>query len=111
MTLETREYGSSRYDKIDPRQLQKFMRTPGFVQSLTSEQHGGITKRLATARWAPEERIVYDAVADGYTSLDSLPVATGLTETQVRGALASLTQKGYIKSFGVDEVESKPLAL
>ena len=106
MAYEIRE-SSGGYQNVDPRQLQKFMRAPGFVQSLTPEQRSGVSRRIMTARWQPEERIVYDAVTEGYTTLDTLPVATGLTESQVRSALASLTQKGYIKRFGVDQVAEK----
>lgn len=104
MTMETRELVNPAYSNVDPRQLQMFMRQPGFVQSLSSAEYSGMTKRIATAKWHPAERLVYDAVAEGYTDLDSLPVATGLTEAQVRDALASLTERGYIKSFGVEPV-------
>jgi len=99
------------YRNIDSRQLRQFMKVPGFAQSLTAEQHSGMTRRIMTDRWSSEERIVYDAVEEGYTSLDSLPIATGLTETQVRSALASLTKMGYIKSFGVSNGGSKKEAL
>ena len=111
MAIETRELVNPTYSNVDPRQLQMFMRQPGFVQSLSSTEHSGMTKRVATAKWQPEERLVYDAVAEGYTSLDSLPIATGLTEAQVRAALASLTRRGYIKTFGVDQVGKEPLPL
>jgi len=105
MVVETRELANPTYSNIDPRQLQMFMKQPGFVQSLSPEEHSSMRKRITTAKWQLEERLVYDAVAEGYTSLDTLPVATGLTEAQVRAALASLTRRGYIKSFGVEPVE------
>jgi len=94
-------YGSVQHANIDSRLLKKFMGQPGFVQSLTSEQYGGISKRIKTAHWSQNERIVYDAVTDGYTSLDTLPVATGLTTTQVRSAITSLTKKGNLTNLVV----------
>ncbi len=104
MTYETRSSEGTGYSNIDPRQIQKFMRTPGFVETLAPGQYSGLQERVATAKWQPEEKVVYDAVAEGYTSLDSLPIATGLTEGQVKNALASLTRRGYIKTFGVNQV-------
>lgn len=91
------------YRNIDSRQLRTFMKVPGFAQSLTSGQRAGIDKRIMTDRWTQPERIVYDAVAGGYTSLDSLPVATGLTTAQIRQALAGLTKKGYVKNVEVEK--------
>lgn len=104
MTYGLRDPGGAGYTNVDPRQLQMFMRQPGFVQSLSSAEYSGMTKRIATAKWQPEERLVYEAVAEGYTDLDSLPVATGLTESQVRSAIASLTRRGYIRSVGVEPI-------
>lgn len=101
MAYEVEEFGTD-YSNIDPRQLKKFMRTRGFAQSVTPDQYSGMKKRIATARWQLEERIVYGAIAEGYTDLDSLPIATGLSLTQVREALASLTKRGNITSFGVE---------
>jgi len=98
------------FSRVDPRQLNNFMRVPGFVQSLTPTQYGSMFRRILTAGWTPEERIVYDAVIEGYTSLDSLPVATGLTSEQIRGALDTLTGRGYVRQSGV-ELESKEFAL
>ena len=96
--------------RVDPRQLNNFMRVPGFVQSLTPNQYSGMSRRILTAGWDPEERIVYDAVAEGYNSLDSLPVATGLTSEQVSRALDTLTGRGYIINTGVG-LEGKALSL
>ena len=90
----------TRYMSIDPRQLQKFMRTPGFVQSLSPTQLEGMDRRLLTARWAPNERVVYQAVKEGYTDLGSLPMATGLTSVQIQAALDSLTARGVVNLAG-----------
>lgn len=93
------------YKNVDSRQLRRFMRIPGFTQSLTSGQAEGMSRRVLTASWAPETRIVYDAILDGYTSMDQLPVATGLTDAQIRGALDDLAGKGYVKESEVEPVE------
>ena len=85
-----------RYMNIDPRQLEKFTKAPTFTQALLPQQRTDVAKRIVTAKWSPDEKIVYGAVSEGYTSLDSLPVATGLKEAQVRRAIASLTSRGYV---------------
>jgi len=95
------EYGKVDYPNIDSRQLKKFMQTPSFSQSLSTVERGKMEKRIDTATWSKDERIVYDAVIDGYTSLDTLPVATGLTDTQVRKAVASLASRGRVSSISV----------
>src|SRR3989304_7442524 len=109
MDYEAKHYGITGHENIDSRQLSSFMRLPGFAQSLTPSQLSSVEKRIATSKWSMEERIVYDAVADGYTSLDSLPIATGLTESKVRGALTSLAQKGEVRDFGTYELGTKAL--
>lgn len=98
------EYGSVSHSKIDSRQLEKFMRSSSFSQTLSAVERGKIEKRIKTAKWSSNERIVYDAVADGYTSMDTLPIATGLTEDQVRSAVAKLTKRGYVSSLEVQAV-------
>jgi len=93
------------YKRIDSRQLKRFMRVPGFSQSITTSQAEGMNRRILTASWQPETRIVYDAILEGYTSMDQLPVATGLTTQQINSALADLSSKGYIKEAEVAPVE------
>lgn len=93
------------YKNIDSRQLKKFMRVPSFSQSLTTSQTEGMNRRVLTASWAPETRIVYDAIQDGYTSMDQLPIATGLTTLQINSALADLSSRGYIQEVEVAPVE------
>lgn len=93
------------YKNIDSRQLKRFMRIPDFAQSLTAEQKQGVSRKILTASWQPETRIVYDAILEGYTSMDQLPVVTGLTTQQISDALADLSSRGYIKEVEVDPVE------
>jgi len=104
--LASGEYGAISHANIDSRQLRKFMKVPGFSQSLSAVERGKIEKRIRTAKWSTNERIVYDAVQDGYTSLDTLPVATGLTEVQVRAAVSKLTKRGYVSNVEVAAVEA-----
>ena len=86
---------------IDQRQLQRLMRMPEFVASLSPESYKTAQYRNLTAKWPVNTRIVYDAVQEGITSLDSLPVATGLTDKQVRGAVAFLAEKGVVSGIEV----------
>lgn len=99
-------YGTVSHANIDSRQLRKFMKVQGFSQSLSAVERGEIEKRIKTAKWSSNERIVYDAVQDGYTSLDTLPVATGLTEDQVRAAVSKLTKRGYVSNVEVAAVDA-----
>jgi len=86
------------YKRIDSRQLARFMRIPNFANSLTVQQQSDMNYRILTASWQPETRVVYDAVKDGYTEQESLKVATGLTDQQIRDSLAWLQSKGYIQT-------------
>lgn len=97
------------YSQIGGKTLQKLLKTPNFVQTLTPVQFEGMKLRVETARWQPEERIVYDAVQDGYASMDSLPVATGLSSTEVGRAVESLTKKGYLTALKDGSFEGKKL--
>jgi len=94
---------NERYRRVDPRQVTEFLRHPKFAQTVSPEVRAGLEERVMTAKWTPHERIVYSAVAEGYTSLDSLPVATGLTSTEVREAVARLAGRGFISSIGIEE--------
>ena len=98
MDYKSPAYGSSSLDNVDPRQLDKFMRDPAFVQQLSPDQLKAASYRLTTAKWTPQERIVYDAVQDGFTDMDSLPIATGLPGSEVRGALDALVIRGSVPS-------------
>ena len=93
---------AQRYSRVDPRQITRFMRQPDFASTVTSEQLSGMGKRVMTAKWQPNERLVYDAVQEGYTSMDSLPVATGLSEADVRAAVAGLIVWGAISEITVE---------
>ena len=93
------------YKNVGSRTLQKLLSTPEVVQNLSPDQYSGMSRRAATARWSKGERIVFAAVQEGYTSLDSLPIATGLTETQVATAVASLVTRGIITNVGVESAE------
>ena len=95
--------GGQRHGRVDPRQVTAFLRSPEVAQTISPERRAGMDKRVMTAKWSPNERIVYDAVAEGYTSMDSLPVATGLTSTEVREAVARLAGRGAISSVGIEE--------
>ena len=94
---------SQHHGRVDPRQITTFLRQPDFAQTVGQERVAGMERRVMTAKWTPNERIVYDAVQDGYTSMDSLPVATGLTETDVRAAVTQLVGRGVISSIDVKE--------
>ena len=94
---------NQRYGRIDPRQVTKFLRQPGFAQTVGQERVAGMEKRVMQAKWQVNERIVYDAVQDGYTSMDSLPVATGLSEADIRSAVTKLVGRGAISSIDVRE--------
>jgi len=93
--------GRSRpYGKLDPTLLSRFTQIPEFLVSLTSEQRVDVSKRLTDSGLSLEEKLVYEAVKDGFSDLDCLPVATGgLTVTSIKTALGSLTSKGYIKEI------------
>ena len=95
---------------IDHRQLERFMRIPGFAQSLSPKQYSNVRYRMTTGPWSQNERIVYDAVAEGYTSLDSLPVATGLPSRDIGNALSGLSRRGYVKQTGVGTFASKAIS-
>lgn len=87
--------------QIDPRQLARFMKSPDFVASLSPESYETAQFRILTARWPVNVRVVYSAVQEGYTSMDTLPVATGLTASQVQEAVSYLTEKGVISDITV----------
>ena len=89
------------HERADPRQITKFLRQPGYAQTVSQEQHAGMERRVLTAKWQPNERLVYDAVLDGYTSMDSLPVATGLSEADVRKAAAKLVGRGIVNRIDI----------
>lgn len=89
---------------IDPRQLQAFMKSPDFVASLSPESHQTAQYRILTAKWSSDARIVYDAVQEGYTSMDQLPLATGLTTSQIRKAVSFLTERGIVKGIAVEPI-------
>ncbi len=91
-----------RYSRIDPRQVTKFLKDPEFTQSISPGARVSLDKRVLQAKWQPNERIVYDAVQDGYTSMDSLPVATGLSEADVRAAVAGLIVRGAVSEVTVE---------
>jgi hypothetical protein len=91
------------YSAIDPRLLKKFLRISEFRQSLSPEQYSKAQFRIATARWAPEERIVYSAIQEGYSDTSSLPIATGLTTAQIQTALDSLVRRGALRITKVEE--------
>ena len=81
---------------IDPRQLRKFMKDPNFVATASPETLSVADYRMMTRSWPTETRIVYDAVQEGYTSMDQLPVATGLTDKQIQSSINFLVSKNYI---------------
>jgi hypothetical protein len=91
------------YFNMDPRLLKKFLRISEFRQSLSPEQYSSAKFRTATAQWAPEERIVFSAIQEGYTDTPSLPIATGLTDAQVKAALDSLVKRGALRITKVEE--------
>ena len=80
---------------IDPRQLEVLMRVPALASSPKAQEVAGY--RRLTAKWSPEERLVYDAVQEGFTESSALPVATGLTEAQVGRALGTLVGRGVVR--------------
>ena len=82
--------------KIDPKQLQNLMRNPDFIRTQSPEMIAKYNYRVMTAGWSPDERLVYDAVQDGYTSMDSLPVATGLDSASISAAYNSLVNRGLV---------------
>lgn len=90
---------------IDSRQLSKLMRMPEFVASLSPSSYQTAQHRTLTARWPVNARIVYDAVQEGYTSMDQLPIATGLTDKNVKEAVSFLTKKGVVSGISVEPVE------
>lgn len=81
---------------IDPRLLDKFMRSPDFLAESTSQTRSVANYRLMSRYWTPETRIVYDAIQEGYNSMDQLPVATGLTTKQIRESVDYLVSKDVI---------------
>jgi len=85
------------YENMDPRLLKKFLRMQEFRESLTPEQYSSARFRISTARWQPEERIVWKAVEEGYSDTESLPVATGLTTEQIERALGRLVTRGALR--------------
>ena len=90
------------YERVDPRQVTQFLKQPGFAQTVSSEKRAGLERRVKTARWPRNERIVYGAVLDGYKSMDSLPVATGLSDADIRKAVAGLAGRGAIRAIDVE---------
>ena len=79
---------------IDPRQLERVMRVPAMASSPKAQEMASY--RYLTAKWLPEERLIYDAVQEGYTDSGSLLVVTGLTQTQIDSALETLVRRGVI---------------
>ena len=90
------------YKNIGAKTLRNLLSTPEVVQELSPDQYSGMKSRARTATWTGNERLVYAAVQEGYTSLDSLPVATGLTSAQISAAVSSLASKGVVSSIGVE---------
>jgi len=94
------------YHNIDPRQLQQFMRSPTVTDSLSSEGRSRMLRRIKTAEWTPEMILVWDAVAEGYDTVDSLPIATGLSIPKINSALHRLDKSGEVK--GILKLERAP---
>lgn len=92
---------------VDPRFLQRASRQLGFTQGLSPDQAQMVRYRITTAKWSPSERIVYDAVSEGYTDLDSLPIVTGLDSKEVTKSLDSLVAKGLIAPTISDVISAK----
>lgn len=98
------------HSKMGARTIQRILNNPAAIQEIPYEVRTAMAYRAGTAKWTPDERVVYSAVQDGFTSMDTLPVATGLKEEQVSAALASLTARGYISGVdGFDVVKSPSL--
>ena len=94
------------YVNMGARTAKRLLSTPGVIRELSPEQRSGMQFRGKTATWKKTERLVYAAVKEGYTSLDSLPIATGLTSLQVNKAISSLVSKGVITNIGVASEKS-----
>ena len=87
---------------IDPRQLQKFMSSPDFRASLSPRDSEAVQYRLMTSKWPEEAKVVYDAVQEGYTTMDRLPLVTGLTTAQIQKAITFLSEKGAIRGTTIE---------
>jgi hypothetical protein len=93
---------------VGSKQLGQLMRQPDFPRALmqSGQSYQVAADRIATAKWSPESRIVYSAIRDGYTSMDTLPVATGLSNAQIAEAMKFLSKGGYISPFVAEDVNN-----
>jgi len=57
---------------------------------------GGTQGYQQMSKMSAPERVVYKAVQDGITDENSLSTMTGLSNSEVSGAVSSLNRKGFI---------------
>jgi len=93
------------YMRIGSRQLRRFMRNPKFRQQLSDTQQVAIARRIVMASWSPDMRLVYDAVGEGFDTIDTLPIATGLTSARVRAAYDQLVNLGRVSGSIENEIQ------
>ncbi len=92
-------YGQYRKMPFDPKMATEIQGSP----VMRSEQGptflsnwGGTRGYQQMSKMSMPERVVYRAVQDGITDEASLSTMTGLSSSEVSGAISSLNRKGFI---------------
>ena len=78
---------------LDPRLGRKFLRGG----SLAPEERQALQAYLAQSRWIPDERAVYGAVLDQFSTVEEIRAVTGLSAMRVDETIRSLEQKGLLR--------------
>ena len=93
-------YGQYRKMPFDPKMAQEIQGSPAMrnEQGGTAflSNWGGSQGYQQMSKMAMPERVVYRAVQDGITDESSLSTMTGLSNSEVSSAIASLNRKGFI---------------
>lgn len=86
---------------LDPRLAAKFLQqAPGQRGGITSAERSYLTTTIPLSYLSNEEKLVYGAIADGYSTTDDIQQVTGLDKVQVNKALSDLNKKGKIQAVG-----------
>jgi len=78
---------------LDPRLARKFLRSG----DLSSEERVLLQTSIVQSKWIPEERAVYGAVLDQFSTVEEIRTVTGLPAARVDEVIRSLEQKGMLR--------------
>ena len=78
---------------LDPRLARKFLR----ASDLASEEREKLQTYVIQSKWVANERSVYSAIVDGFTTVAEISTVTGLPESQVTSEINTLASKGMVR--------------